>query len=874
MKIAYNITTTDGMRGVPSTTHRNYVVQHNISGMISWTSLALLILLAIPLATALTILSPQEGTYNHTTVQVSYQTASQSCHAVSESVTGTRPLTIPDVAACHDFSYDTTPGKNSLIIDDGTETQSVSFTIGNETEENGTPSLVNISNATPDASNLNPNITVTDGGVSGAAAQSLSPAGGIDAKTPFSLPNEPGRLRFMTGDGKLVNAHLTWRRDDAVVSDADITAFDPTSLPAGTYDVELTVPGRSLKRLHLNSLRYDPMLAAGVEELDPTQITGNLPLFALDSFAVDPSSLSFSSGSITFIAEGNALYKCAAYDFASRTCNGPNLKLLDTIPGREYTVALTPDDPLYTQTNYLTNALFAANNLGWTFVSEQNTVTNTSAADGDPANRCAQMQGQTNIVSIGDYTQVFNLTLPNGTSLVQVNFTAYYRISTYANPGSLNFWIQNASQTTTYCSFNRSFAAAVAWSQVTFETGDNCSLSSFSPNTNYTVRLRCTLNSSAATREVCRWDTINVTTTYQDTYTKFNTHSIAPSPAYRNATLNCSVNVTDNESSQIPVNFTWWKNSVQNMSMNGTAICTNASLCYDSMAVGSGNLTPGDVWTCNATAYPGSLKLQSNSSANITIQNRAPSINLSTPASTINLVAGSSVLIQCNASVTDQDNASTILSTAASLYLNGTSPAASDSNRTHYTNASCTAIGNNSVTKNFTCNFTVYYYASNGSWLCNVTVNDTWNLTSNTTPLIIGQLLAVNITPWTISFGTVAIGNISQNQSVNVTNIGNLAMNISVWAYGQAYGDNYSFWCGTGGLNTSYLQFSTDISANYTQKQPVGTTTDTTFLNLTVQPQTNSTPSLNASYWQLSVPQLANLAGLCNGTLVFEASGA
>ncbi len=70
-------------------------------------------------------------------------------------------------------------------------------------------------------------------------------------------------------------------------------------------------------------------------------------------YAIDPSALDFTSAVVTVVAKGNSLYKCAAWDFDSRTCTDSNWKLLrtDLIPGREYTFTLTPNDPAFGEAN-------------------------------------------------------------------------------------------------------------------------------------------------------------------------------------------------------------------------------------------------------------------------------------------------------------------------------------------------------------------------------------------------------------------------------------------------------------------------------------------------------------------------------------------
>ncbi|MBU0532204.1 right-handed parallel beta-helix repeat-containing protein, partial [Candidatus Micrarchaeota archaeon] len=73
----------------------------------------------------------------------------------------------------------------------------------------------------------------------------------------------------------------------------------------------------------------------------------------LSVYAIDPSALDFTSAAVTMVASGNSLYKCAAWDFDSRVCTDGNWKLIrtDLVPGQEYTLTITPDDPGFGEAN-------------------------------------------------------------------------------------------------------------------------------------------------------------------------------------------------------------------------------------------------------------------------------------------------------------------------------------------------------------------------------------------------------------------------------------------------------------------------------------------------------------------------------------------
>jgi hypothetical protein len=82
-------------------------------------------------------------------------------------------------------------------------------------------------------------------------------------------------------------------------------------------------------------------------------------------YAVDPTSVNFTHGSILSVAEGNGLHKCAKWDFNQQKCNESCTvdeenetscyenwtQIAQLTPGQEYTINLTPDDPAFAETS-------------------------------------------------------------------------------------------------------------------------------------------------------------------------------------------------------------------------------------------------------------------------------------------------------------------------------------------------------------------------------------------------------------------------------------------------------------------------------------------------------------------------------------------
>jgi len=206
--------------------------------------------------------------------------------------------------------------------------------------------------------------------------------------------------------------------------------------------------------------------------------------------------------------------------------------------------------------------------------------------------------------------------------------------------------------------------------------------------------------------------------------------------------------------------------------------------------------------------------------------------------------------------------------------VTGVNTTSQDDNNTHYTNASCAGGTPSGFFRNFTCSFDVLYYANAGQWICNVTATDPYAFAnasrnqSNYNVTSIDGLLALNVTAL-IDYGDLAVGDISSPEQANVTNFGNLDINVTVKGYGSTLDDGLSFTCEQGNISIEYekhnLVGGSDPSA-YTNLS----STLTQVSGLTIPQQTNdSQQEINTTYWLLVVPP--NPFGLCNGSVVFQA---
>jgi hypothetical protein len=202
-----------------------------------------------------------------------------------------------------------------------------------------------------------------------------------------------------------------------------------------------------------------------------------------------------------------------------------------------------------------------------------------------------------------------------------------------------------------------------------------------------------------------------------------------------------------------------------------------------------------------------------------------------------------------------------------------------DDNNTHYTNSSCSLTGiPNGYYVNWTCAFNVLYYANNGTWTVNATVHDRYNNRSFNVSgyqnVTINALYALNVTD-VIDFGQMFVGETSTSPvQANITNFGNMQINVSVYGYGsdnQTLYSNYALICEVRNLSLSTERYSISSADAWSAMTPI-TASSVQIINLTVDRRTNDNAEVrNATYWRLYVDPASNPFGQCNGTVVFSA---
>ncbi len=269
---------------------------------------------------------------------------------------------------------------------------------------------------------------------------------------------------------------------------------------------------------------------------------------------------------------------------------------------------------------------------------------------------------------------------------------------------------------------------------------------------------------------------------------------------------------------------------------------------------------------------------------NLTIGNSAPIINfIEIEEGSVILIPNSEKIVNCTSILTDYDSDVDIVDVSAVLFDNTDSFLGDfDDNNMHYTNNSCYIdyTYGTAYEARAHCLFDVWYYANPGEWNCSVSVTDSWAYqTSGTNTTQIQELLALGL-PDTINYGTVNATYVSEENITNVTNYGNVQINLSLNGYGFFEGDGNAMNCTLGpaeNISVNYEKFNltdsisgdlslTEFEGNYTNltSSPI-----TKRFDLNYRQDDALNEAWNQTYWRIYVP--LGVAGTCQGNIIFGA---
>ena len=149
--------------------------------------------------------------------------------------------------------------------------------------------------------------------------------------------------------------------------------------------------------------------------------------------------------------------------------------------------------------------------------------------------------------------------------------------------------------------------------------------------------------------------------------------------------------------------------------------------------------------------------------------------------------------------------------------------------------------------------------------------NSTRNVSATINPL-----LALDV-PAEIDYGNLSVTETSVQKNTNVTNYGNIPINISVRGWGgdsesEFVGANLSMICDYGNISMAYEKYSTLSGSDYNGMTDLNNATKQINWTMPIPLRENDSVlgnSTNTTYWKLQIP--LTVGGSCNGTVEFSA---
>lgn len=258
--------------------------------------------------------------------------------------------------------------------------------------------------------------------------------------------------------------------------------------------------------------------------------------------------------------------------------------------------------------------------------------------------------------------------------------------------------------------------------------------------------------------------------------------------------------------------------------------------------------------------------------------------DLTFPENEIDLIPAETKEIQCVSVITEYDgeysltNASAVFFDNVDSYFNEL-----DDNNSHYTNNSCEinyAYGNQYEAE-VSCIFNILYYSNSEDWNCTIAVQDNLSIISKSGDItFINPLLALGVDS-VINFDLFGGEEVTRESEVNVTNYGNVKINLSLSGYAFQENDGYAMNCTfegeTSNISIDYEKF------NLTRSNPGALSLsefEMRYVNLTSSPQVkkfnldyrkedSQNEAINSTYWRIYVP--SQVSGECQGNIIFGA---
>ena len=298
------------------------------------------------------------------------------------------------------------------------------------------------------------------------------------------------------------------------------------------------------------------------------------------------------------------------------------------------------------------------------------------------------------------------------------------------------------------------------------------------------------------------------------------------------------------------------------------------------MVMSSVTMLTFDVWGTNVT--------NASTITRVYVWNTEPNVtNIVISPDPVVLTPGNITYVNCTADVFDYNGWEDINRTNATFFQSGVATKDSgDDNNNHYTNSSCECTqGAGGTNATCVCTFPVQYYANNGSWVCEFEVVDNggnaterifnFNSSGNATTTL-AEIVGIDV-PAEIDYGNLSVTETSSLVEANVSNIGNVPINISVRGWGGqnesvTNAGNYSMICERNNISIDLERYFVANSSAIFDEMVNLSNTSTNVNDFTLPVRTNDVVranDTNTTYWRIQIP--LGIGGYCNGTIQFSA---
>ena len=246
------------------------------------------------------------------------------------------------------------------------------------------------------------------------------------------------------------------------------------------------------------------------------------------------------------------------------------------------------------------------------------------------------------------------------------------------------------------------------------------------------------------------------------------------------------------------------------------------------------------------------------------------------PENQIDLAAGTTQYIECNATIDDQNGADDIDHAEGVFYwkAGGETTSCGEDATNCYKNSSCVLYSTaNPTQKDVVCGFEVYFNAQNTvdtGWTCNITANDVvdyWTAGGVEDATDINSLVAININTSNMNFGALDPGQ-NSSLSVNVSNHGNIQIDVRM--------NGTDLGCDRGSIDAEMLMYNCtgEVGIDFaTGTNLTNTITTCSDFDLAESEETTSpSPTQNTTYWRMYAPfgdESQPIGGSCSGTVWF-----